>query len=248
MLISNVKKIALIACVLACLLAGHVASAKANEQVISHAGRSGNALALGGKEALRSLLTRVGVDVGRLELAGAPGPLSSEANEVFASYTQSSAPTPPYGIKGLIVGPDDVLTVGWHERGRPFFRVYRYDRFAGEWVSFIQSNVTTEERAGTELASLATNTEEILQITFAPPTVVSTTTGVKSFTITNGNNATYFTIPLAKKIAALYIMGSVNGVVQVAGIGTSVLVASVTPAGTKGTVPVQVVYSDAACP
>jgi hypothetical protein len=242
------RTVALITGIVACMLFVPLALADAGGQTSARAANTGNILAAGGKDALRSLMTRVGLDDRQLDLSDGAGPFNDQASDVFASYIQAESPPSLNGIKGLVVARGDVLTLGWKERDEPFFRSFTYDASTGRWLAFVQSHNQSTARSATGQAVAAVNTSEILNITFSPPSVVSTTTGVKSFTATNGNGSAYFTIPLTKKIAALYVQGSINGVFQVAGVGTSVLVASETPIGAKGTVPVLVVYSDAACP
>jgi hypothetical protein len=212
------------------------------------ANASGNFFAAGGKDALLSLFNRIGVNLNLIDLSNDPSPFDVRAEDIFATYSQIAQAPSLDGIKGLIIAEGDVLSIGWRLGDSHYFRSLRYE--GGRWVSFVQSTGLANGNARKTGVHAATNASETLNITFAPPSVVSTTTGQKGFTVTQSNGRTYFNIPLSSKIAALSVQGSINGVVQVTGIGTSVLIAMAAPNSTspRGTVPVLVVYSDSACP
>ena len=212
---------------------------------------SGNFVAVGGKDALLSLFNRIGVDVNLIDLSNDPSPFDARAGDIFATYSQVAQVRSLEGIRGLVIADGDVLSIGWRLGDSHYFRSLRYDgRTGGGWVSFVQSRGLAKGDDRISGVRAATNASEMLNITFAPPSVVSTTTGPKGFTVTQSNGRTYFNIPLSSKIAALSVQGTINGVVQVTGIGTSVLIAMAAPNSTspRGTVPVLVVYSDSACP
>ncbi|WDD92546.1 hypothetical protein Bsp3421_002558 [Burkholderia sp. FERM BP-3421] len=228
--------------------------------------------ALTGKDALRELLRKY--DLYQRAVADKSGlsPFDSASDEVAASYNKVIAT----GAEDRLASqnadqagssPGDILTYTWLERGEYQTRSLIYGAGAGAnaWNEYkplsgvLNTGITRKAvKAGSVNAAASTNTTDLFGIQFRSSTVVqyigNTGAGTRDYnvTFTRGTNTINVTIPLTKKIAALYLQGvTVLGTTQVYGIGTSVLVVQLSWNGSEplgGGANVLVVYSDAACP
>jgi hypothetical protein len=228
--------------------------------------------ALTGKDALKELLQKYGLYQRALTDKSGLSPFDGASDEVAASYNKAIATraedrstTPNVDQAGS--SPGDILSYSWLERGEYQTKSFIYGAAAGAntWNEYkplsavLNTGMTRKTvKAANANAAASTNTTDLFGIDFRYGTVIqyigNTGAATRDYnvTFTRGTNTINVTIPLTKKIAALYLQGvTVLGTTQVYGVGTSVLVLQLSWNGAApigGGANVLVVYSDAACP